>query len=474
MLFNSFTFLLFFPIAALLYYVLPHKLRGTYLLLVSYGFYMNWNPTYALLLAGITFVSYFSALGMSRLSRLENKESQSKKVLVASIVLCLLPLIVFKYFNFINGSVFALLQTFGMRIPMPDFKWLLPVGISFFTFKVISYLVDVYKGKIEPERNLGIYALYVSFFVDLAAGPIDRAEKLIPQLKTKHNFVPEQVVKGLRLMLWGYFMKVVVADRLTLYVDPVFNHLDSHSGISVLLAAVFFSIQIYCDFGGYSFIAIGCGKVMGFDLMTNFERPYMATSVTDFWRRWHISLSTWFRDYVYIPLGGNRCSKLRNRINLLVTFTVSGLWHGANWTFVIWGFLNGVFQVFGKMWKKSGSKQKVYKGSERAWNIFITFVLMTVAWTFFRANNVEDAIQALGMMCVPTGTLYLPQTSLLIYILMGTMLLLVCDVLQELQGKHPLLEHKSVVVRFASYLLLIVLILAVGVFDGGQFIYFQF
>lgn len=474
MLFNSFTFLLFFPIAALLYYVLPHKLRGTYLLLVSYGFYMNWNPTYALLLAGITLVSYFSALGMSRLSRLENKESQSKKVLVASIVLCLLPLIVFKYFNFINGSVFALLQAFGMRIPMPDFKWLLPVGISFFTFKVISYLVDVYKGRIEPERNLGIYALYVSFFVDLAAGPIDRAEKLIPQLKTKHNFVPEQVVKGLRLMLWGYFMKVVVADRLTLYVDPVFNHLDSHSGISVLLAAVFFSIQIYCDFGGYSFIAIGCGKVMGFDLMTNFERPYMATSVTDFWRRWHISLSTWFRDYVYIPLGGNRCSKLRNRINLLVTFTVSGLWHGANWTFVIWGFLNGVFQVFGKMWKKSGSKQKVYKGSERAWNIFITFVLMTVAWTFFRANNVEDAIQALGMMCVPTGSLYIPQTSLLVYILMGMAVLLVCDVLQEMHGRHPLLENKSVVVRFASFLLLIVLILTVGVFDGGQFIYFQF
>lgn len=474
MLFNSFTFLLFFPIAALLYYVLPHKLRGTYLLLVSYGFYMNWNPTYALLLAGITFVSYFSALGMSRLSRLENKESQSKKVLVASIVLCLLPLIVFKYFNFINGSVFALLQAFGMRIPMPDFKWLLPVGISFFTFKVISYLVDVYKGKIEPERNFGTYALYVSFFVDLAAGPIDRAEKLIPQLKTKHNFVPEQVVKGLRLMLWGYFMKVVVADRLTLYVDPVFNHLDSHSGISVLLAAVFFSIQIYCDFGGYSFIAIGCGKVMGFDLMTNFERPYMATSVTDFWRRWHISLSTWFRDYVYIPLGGNRCSKLRNRINLLVTFTVSGLWHGANWTFVIWGFLNGVFQVFGKMWKKSGSKQKVYKGSEQAWNIFITFVLMTVTWTFFRANNVEDAIQALGMMCVPTGSLYIPQMSLLVYILMGMAVLLVCDVLQEMHGRHPLLENKSVVVRFASYLLLIVLILTVGVFDGGQFIYFQF
>lgn len=317
MLFNSFTFLLFFPIVTLLYYLIPHKLRWGYLLLVSYGFYMNWNPSYALLLIGITFVSYIVGLSV------ENSRKQS--VLAGGIVVCLLPLIVFKYMNFINDSVFSLLDSLGIRMQIPDFKLLLPVGISFFTFKAISYMVDVYKRKIEAEKNIWIYALYISFFVDLAAGPIDRAEKLIPQLKEKHNIISGNVVKGLRMMLWGYFMKVVVADRLTLYVDPIFNNLDNHSGISVLLAAILFSVQIYCDFGGYSFIAIGCGKVMGFDLMTNFERPYMATSVTDFWRRWHISLSTWFRDYVYIPLGGNRCSKGRNRFNLLVTFTVSGL-----------------------------------------------------------------------------------------------------------------------------------------------------
>ena len=212
-------------------------------------------------------------------------------------------------------------------------------------------MIDIYKGKLVAEKHPGIYALYISFFVDLAAGPIDRANTLIPQLRDNKKFCPDNIVKGLKLMLWGYFMKVVIADRITLYVDPIFNNLDNHSGISVLLAAALFSLQIYCDFGGYSFIAIGCGKAMGFDLMTNFERPYMANSVSDFWRRWHISLSTWFRDYVYIPLGGNRCSAWRNRLNLLITFTVSGLWHGANWTFVVWGFLNGLLQIIDKKLK---------------------------------------------------------------------------------------------------------------------------
>ena len=255
-------------------------------------------------------------------------------------------------------------------------------------------------------------------------------------------------------------MKVVVADRITLYVDPIFNNLDNHSGISVLLAAALFSLQIYCDFGGYSYIAIGCGKALGFNLMTNFERPYMANSVSEFWRRWHISLSTWFRDYVYIPLGGNRCSIWRNRLNLLITFTVSGLWHGANWTFVVWGFLNGLFQIIDK-------KLKVK-------SVILTFILMTITWTFFRANTMDDAIQALGMMLIPKGELYLPQMSLLLYIVMGITILLFCDIIWERKGRHPLLENRYIIVRFVSYIMLTVMILAFGVFDGGQFIYFQF
>ena len=236
-------------------------------------------------------------------------------------------------------------------------------------------------------------------------------------------------------------MKVVVADRITLYVDPIFNNLDNHSGISVLLAAALFSLQIYCDFGGYSYIAIGCGKAMGFNLMTNFERPYMANSVSEFWRRWHISLSTWFKDYVYIPLGGNRCSIWRNRLNLLITFTVSGLWHGANWTFVVWGFLNGLFQIIDK-------KLKVK-------SVILTFILMTIAWTFFRANTMDDAIQALGMMFIPSGELYLPQMSLLLYIIMGITILIFCDIIEERKGRHPLLENRYIIVRYISLLCLL-------------------
>lgn len=475
MLFNSFSFLLFFPVATLLYYLIPYKLRWEYLLLVSYGFYMNWNPSYALLLLFVTIVSYIISISINR-----SQARKKKRILTIGIIFSILPLVIFKYLNFINDSVFTILNDIGVRIEVPKFNLLLPVGISFFTFKAISYMVDVYKGKNHVEKNPGIYALYIAFFVDLSAGPIDRAEKLIPQLKAKHSFVPENVVKGLRMMLWGYFMKVMIADRITLYVDPIFNNLNNHSELSVLVAAILFSIQIYCDFGGYSFIAIGCGKVMGFDLMMNFERPYMATCVTDFWRRWHISLSTWFRDYVYIPLGGNRCSKGRHIFNLLVTFTVSGLWHGANWTFVIWGFLNGLFQVIGKEMKNLKTHtRRFFKLSENSqiaywWNITVTFVLMTVAWTFFKANSVEDAFKAVSMMFKPVGHLYLPQISLLVYIIIGCTILFFCDIIQEKKGKHPMLENKYIGIRFLSYIFLTIMILAVGVFDGGQFIYFQF
>lgn len=465
MLFNSFTYILFFPLVVLLYYIIPNKNRWLYLLLVSYGFYMNWNPVYALLLLFVTIVSYFAGLFMKNKS-----SSNSKKILIISIIISLIPLIIFKYLNFINDSVFTILNELGIKINVPEFKWLLPIGISFFTFKAISYMVDVYQGKISAEKNPLMCALYLSFFVDMAAGPIDRAEKLIPQFRERHKFCPDNVSKGLKLILWGYFMKLVIADRIKLYVDPIFNNLDNHSGISVLLAAILFSIQIYCDFGGYSYIAIGCGKIMGFDLMTNFKRPYMAGNVTDFWRRWHISLSTWFRDYVYIPLGGNRCSKIRNRLNLLITFTVSGLWHGANWTYVIWGVVNGIFQVIEKMYYTP--KRKVAKTT--IWNIILTFILMTIAWTFFRANTINDAIKALSMMCVPSGELYMPQTSLIIYIFIGCFILIISEILQEIKGKHPLFENKYTIVRFMSYALITVMILAFGVFDGGQFIYFQF
>lgn len=393
--------------------------------------------------------------------------SQQKVILTATLVLCFSGLFVFKYLNFLNESVWTLLQWTGIRIEFPRWELLLPVGISFYTFQACGYVIDVYRRQIKPERNPVTYALFVAFFSQIAAGPIGRSRDLLPQFKERHFLNRADITKGLRWMLWGYFMKVVVADRLALYTDAVFGNIAHHTGMSVLVAAVLFTMQIYCDFAGYSFIALGCARTMGFRLIVNFERPYMATSVQDFWRRWHISLSTWFRDYLYIPLGGSRCSKWRTRMNLMITFLVSGLWHGANWTFVIWGGLNGLFQIIGGWMKLTPRLPRVV-------NILCTFVLMTLAWTFFKAHTLADALLAVQKMAVPSGALYKPDLSVLVYGCLGIAILMGCDILQERTGRHPLLENRSMAVRFAGYTVLAMMILSIGVFDGGQFIYFQF
>ena len=363
---------------------------------------------------------------------------------------------------------------------VPHLDLLLPVGISFYTFQACGYAIDVYRGNIESEKKLGYYALFLAFFPQIAAGPIGRAKELLPQFKEKHYPDTNNITRGLRWMLWGYFIKVVIADRLALYTDAVFGNIAHHTGVSILVAAVLFTFQIYCDFAGYSFIALGCARIMGFQLIVNFARPYMATSIQDFWRRWHISLSTWFRDYLYIPLGGSRCSKWRTRMNLMITFVVSGLWHGANWTFVIWGGLNGLFQVIGNVMKPIKEQTRLCCGIRKdsiwlkAFNILLTFVLMTVTWTFFKAHTLEDALLAISKMVLPAGVLYKPDLSVLLYGTMGVGVLMVCDMLEEKNGKHPLLENDSITIRFASYVILSMIILSVGVFDGGQFIYFQF
>jgi len=320
MLYNSFTFLLFFPIVVLLYWLCPGRMRKGLLLVVSYLFYMNWEPVYALLLAGVTLVTFFGA------QLIEGKD-RGRWLLVGVLSLCLLPLLVYKYLNYICASIWGGLELVGLRMVMPHFELLLPIGISFYSFQTTGYLIDVYQKKMRAEKNLLDYAVFSSMFFQLAAGPIGRAPQLLPQVKSipSLRFSPDDTVRGLKWMLWGYFMKVAVADRLALYTDAVFGNIEHHSGVSMLVAAIFFSIQIYCDFAGYSFIALGVAKGMGIDVIQNFERPYMAQSVGEFWRRWHISLSTWFRDYVYFPLGGNRCSKWRNKWNLMVTFLLSGL-----------------------------------------------------------------------------------------------------------------------------------------------------
>jgi D-alanyl-lipoteichoic acid acyltransferase DltB (MBOAT superfamily) len=305
---------------------------------------------------------------------------------------------------------------------------------------------------------------------------------LIPQFYQVRKFNTDQFTEGARLVLWGYFMKVVVSDRLATYVDSVFNNIGQHNSSSLIIASVFFSFQIYCDFGGYSNIAVGCAKIMGFDLMTNFRRPYMATSVTDFWRRWHISLSTWFRDYLYIPLGGNRCSKKRNYFNLLITFVVSGLWHGASWTFIIWGGINGLFQiVIDKIAKNIRKRIQLFLKTDRYqtivyyFNILFTFILITIAWVFFKARTVSDAFLLFERVLFHPGPLFIVPMQALVYGSAFLIVLIISDFIQEKnKGKHFFLESESAVVRYISYLSIVILILLFGVFDGSQFIYFQF
>ena len=329
----------------MLYYVIPAKYKKTrdlFLLLVSYSLYISWKPIYALILLGVTASSYITAIQIEKAKR-------PKLVMQIGIVITLLPLLFFKYFNFINDQIVGFLGLFGWHFQLPGLNWAIPIGISFFTFQSLGYIWDVYYKKTTSEKDFLSYALFISFFPSLLMGPINKASLVIPQIKNMRPYFDyPKAVEGLRMILWGMFMKVVVADRVAIYVDTVLPHYDNYTGITCFVATILYSIQIYADFAGYSLMALGVGKTLGFELTENFRRPYFAVSVTDFWHRWHISLSTWLKDYVYIPLGGSRCSKERNYWNIFITFLVSGIWHGANWTFIVWGCLHGLFQIIEK------------------------------------------------------------------------------------------------------------------------------
>ena len=331
MFFNSLEFAVFFPIVVGLYLLTPERFRWTLLLAASYYFYAAWKAEYLILILVSTLIDYTVALRMEKASNPAKRRSW----LIVSLCSNLGILFSFKYFNFFNDSVRTVFDQFNIFYDVPAFEVLLPVGISFYTFQTLSYTIDVYRGQRPAERHIGIFALYVAFFPQLVAGPIERSTRLLPQFFKKVELTYERTVDGLRLMLWGFFKKLVIADRVGAYVDVVYASPDDHSGMTVLIATYFFAFQIFCDFSGYSDIAIGSARILGYDLMDNFRRPYFSKSISEFWRRWHISLSTWFRDYVYIPLGGNRVVKWRWYYNLMVVFVVSGLWHGANWTFVV-------------------------------------------------------------------------------------------------------------------------------------------
>jgi D-alanyl-lipoteichoic acid acyltransferase DltB (MBOAT superfamily) len=437
---------------------------------------MAFVPIYILILGFTIVIDYFAGI------YIENATGRRRKLfLIASLFANIGVLAVFKYYNFINDNLSFLLQNMGKSNPIPYLSILLPIGLSFHTFQAMSYTIEVYRGNQKAEKHFGIYSLYVMFYPQLVAGPIERPQNLLHQFRENFVFEYGRVVEGLKLMLWGIFKKLVIADRLAIYVNAVYNNVDQHNGTTLAMATIFFAFQIYCDFSAYSDIAIGAAKVMGFKLMTNFNRPYFAKNISEFWKRWHISLSTWFKDYLYISLGGNRVAIPRQYFNLFFVFLVSGIWHGANWTFIIWGSLNGFYLVFAlitqRLRNKINQSLQITKMPilHNFIQILITFILASFAWIFFRANSVADGFKIVRKIFTVRGPVFYENISIMIYCLFGIAFLLLVEFKNEYyKGQLSFFHNKNWLVRNLSYALLIVLILLIGVFDGGQFIYFQF
>lgn len=462
MLFNSFHFLYFISVVVPVFYLLPQKFRQFFLLLASYYFYMCWNYSYVVLITFTTATSFFASLAI------ENTFNQRLKriYLYSSIGASISILFFFKYYNFFITNINSAASTKFSLL-----NYLLPVGISFYTFETLSYTIDVYRGKLKAERKFWIYALFISFFPKLVAGPIERSENLLPQFHRSQKFTIDNFVQGTKYIIIGFFMKLVIADRLALYVDAIYSNIPNHHGITFWIATLSFSFQILCDFAGYSTIAKGVAKWLDYDLMLNFRRPYLAASFGDFWRRWHISLSSWFRDYVYIPLGGNRAGSGRRHLNNLVTFLISGFWHGANWTFIVWGALHGCFLSIENIFKvKKGYNSMVFRLAK---TVFI-FALVSFAWIFFRANTIADAITVIRSMANIDCDFFV-DTVTLFYGFTGVAVLMLMDMYGENKGDDNVLQNSvlnlPVTILFS---LLFLIILFIGVFNGGQFIYFQF
>jgi len=497
MLFNSLDFMVFFPVVVLLYFLIPHKLRYIWLLLASYYFYMCWNVKYALLMLLSTAVTYLSGRLMESFRRQpwrQTRKIKCQKLCVAgSFAINLSILFFFKYFNFAFDNLSYFLSLVHIHLKQPEFEILLPVGISFYTFQALSYTIDVYRQDIHAEKNFLRYALFVSFFPQLVAGPIERSKNLIKQFYEVHRFEYQRVKDGLLLMLWGFFMKLVIADRITILVDQVYSSWERYDGLAILVATVLFAIQIYCDLGSYSNIAVGAAQVMGFQLMENFRQPYFAVSVADFWRRWHISLTSWFRDYLYIPLGGNRKGKLRKYFNLMIVFLIGGLWHGASWHYVAWGGLNGFYQVIGDITKPLRERiisiLKINKGcfSYRLMQRMITFVLVDFTWLFFRADGFKAGIMMLKQIASEFELGALIDGSLLklglngkniIVALLSIGVLWLVDWCRTRGSIRHWLDQQNLVFRWGMYYAAMFAIIIFGVYgleyDSSAFIYFQF
>ena len=502
MLFNSINFLIFFPIVVLIYFVFPCKWRHIWLLLTSYYFYMCWNPEYVVLLIISTIITYMCGYLLERMSQninigLERRKRLMKLILASSFIINIGTLIYFKYTGFFIDTLNTLLNKIHFS-KIPSFDILLPVGISFYIFQALGYTMDVYRGKVKSEKNVLKYALFVSFFPQLVAGPIERTGNLLNQIREEagHKLWDyRRITSGLTIMLWGFFVKVVIADRAAVLVDNVFTNYEQYQMAGLSMGAVAFAVQIYCDFAGYSMIAIGAAKVLGFKLMENFNTPYFARSVVEFWRRWHISLSTWFRDYLYIPLGGSRCSKWKHYRNIIITFGVSGLWHGADWSYVVWGLLHGLYQIAEKeiapLVNKINviCKTKTTSFGYKLFKVFITFSLVDIAWIFFRADSVHQAFHYIERMFRYRDWWSFFDQSLykmglgvqqIHILLMGSVILFLVDLVRYKKGEDisVFLDRQWIVFRWGVLISLFFICIIFGYyghgFDSAQFIYFQF
>ena len=496
--FNSFQFLVFFPAVLAVYFVIPRKLRYLWLLAASYWFYLSWNVKYGLLLVLSTVITYCGALVIDGIRRKEESGNSAKRILAATLIANLLILAGFKYLNFLLQSVQDVLNLLSVRAKLPVFDILLPVGISFYIFQAIGYTVDVYRGKVMPERNILRYALFVSFFPQLVAGPIERSENLMPQLNNLEKIELwdfQRIQRGCLIMLYGFLMKMLIADRASVVVDYIYNNYQNFSGAAYLIATVLFSIQIYCDFGGYSYIAIGAAMIMGIRLMNNFDAPYLAVSIKDYWKRWHISLSSWFREYLYFPLGGNRHGKAKKCRNILIVNIVSGLWHGAAWNFVLWGLMHGVLLSFGELTqpvrKKILDRGILHRESwlYRLAAVVLTYLIILLTLVVFRSRSLgQIAVLFREIFAHPLDLTGLVTDAGLWFGMRKAefaalgffiLLLFVSDLMRD--KRVPFLswfEQRSWPVRAGTFLLGILAVMLFGVYgpgyDAAAFIYFQF
>ena len=545
MVYNSFLFIWLFPIIFMVGNNLTVPYRKYFFLIVSYGIYIYYNKWMTLTLIAVSLISYFFAKYLDgnqnkylekdlekeleknqekdleknlRKDQEKNQEKDLKKdlrkdqdkkncgketicgkgTICAGVIATILPLVVFKYGHFISENLSSFTDCFGLtsgslglmsNSDENHFSIIAPLGISFFTFQALSYVFDVYRKKYPAEQNLSNYLTYMAFFPSMIAGPINRYDQLMPQLNTVQGFNRPLAEKGLKMILWGMFLKVVIADRLQLYIDPVFDGFLQESGSSLLMAAILYSIQLYTDFAGYSLMAIGAAATLGYNLKQNFHNPYFSIGITDFWHRWHITLAHWLRDYIYIPLGGSRCSKRRNYANILITFTVSGIWHGANWTFIVWGLLHGLFQVIEKMLglqkkkesklsstdiESSSIKQRNFSMKDRSIllaRIILTFFLITFLWIFFRMNTIEDAWIVIEKIFT-SQDMHFGICEKFIYVFIA--IVFIKDLIDEIRPSCNPFYHPKTWVRWATYLFIFTSILLFGVFDAGQFIYARF